>query len=178
MGFTYPRLHTGKSWYVDFTSFDPATGTMRRKKYMLDSVKDIIRFSQRIKSYHPTNLIKPYTLTDLDRVAPSSVAGWRGGFCSDIPGWDEAKVNDLLFVNIRCRNSAKTAEIGRGMAEVFWEFRIFADALRRSAPRKFLVRLPGRASINPHSTTNDRYQTTRRAAIRDMENRQRSARRG
>lgn len=39
--FTYPKLHTGKSWYIDFTSYDPATGTMRRKKYMLDSVTKI-----------------------------------------------------------------------------------------------------------------------------------------
>lgn len=41
LGFTYPKLHTGKSWYVDFTSLDPATGTMRRKKYMLDSIGKI-----------------------------------------------------------------------------------------------------------------------------------------
>lgn len=38
LDFTYPKLHTGKSWYVDFFSLDPATGTMRRKKYMLDSI--------------------------------------------------------------------------------------------------------------------------------------------
>lgn len=38
LGFTYPKLHTGKSWYIDFTSYDPATGTMRRKKYMLDRI--------------------------------------------------------------------------------------------------------------------------------------------
>lgn len=41
LSFTYPRLHTGKSWYVDFTSLDPATGTMRRKKYMLDSIDKV-----------------------------------------------------------------------------------------------------------------------------------------
>ena len=41
LSFTYPKLHTGKSWYVDFTSFDPATGTMRRKKYMLDGIPKI-----------------------------------------------------------------------------------------------------------------------------------------
>lgn len=41
LAFTYPKLHTGKSWYVDFTSHDPATGTMRRKKYMLDSIPKI-----------------------------------------------------------------------------------------------------------------------------------------
>lgn len=38
LAFTYPRLHTGKSWYVDFFALDPATGSMRRKKYMLDSI--------------------------------------------------------------------------------------------------------------------------------------------
>lgn len=41
LGFTYPKLHTGKSWYVDFTAHDPATGTMRRKKYMLDSIAKV-----------------------------------------------------------------------------------------------------------------------------------------
>ena len=39
--FTYPKLHTGKSWYVDFMSYDPAAGKMRRKKYMLDSIPKI-----------------------------------------------------------------------------------------------------------------------------------------
>lgn len=41
LSFTYPKLHTTKTWYVDFTSFDPATGTMRRKKYHLDSIKKV-----------------------------------------------------------------------------------------------------------------------------------------
>ncbi|MCM1450686.1 MAG: site-specific integrase [Clostridium sp.] len=36
--FTYPRLHTKKNWYVDFRCLDPATGMMRRKKYMLDNI--------------------------------------------------------------------------------------------------------------------------------------------
>ncbi len=39
--FTYPKLHHGKSWYVDFLSYDPATAKMRRKKYMLDSIPKI-----------------------------------------------------------------------------------------------------------------------------------------
>ncbi len=38
---TYPRLHTKKSWYVDFMSFDPGAGKMRRKKYMLDGIPKI-----------------------------------------------------------------------------------------------------------------------------------------
>ncbi len=41
LSFTYPKLHTGKSWYVDFFSLDPATCSMRRKKYMLDSIPKI-----------------------------------------------------------------------------------------------------------------------------------------
>lgn len=30
--FTYPKLYTGVEWYVGFMAFDPAKGTMRRKK--------------------------------------------------------------------------------------------------------------------------------------------------
>lgn len=41
LGFTYPKLHTGKSWYIDFYSYDPARGKMRRKKYMLDGIGKI-----------------------------------------------------------------------------------------------------------------------------------------
>ena len=36
--FTYPKLHTGKSWYIDFLAFDPAEGKMKRKKYTLDNI--------------------------------------------------------------------------------------------------------------------------------------------
>ena len=28
LSYTLPKLHTGKSWYVDFTCFDPAEGRM------------------------------------------------------------------------------------------------------------------------------------------------------
>lgn len=38
LGFTYPRLHEGKNWYVDFFAFDPSTGLMRRKKFMLNNL--------------------------------------------------------------------------------------------------------------------------------------------
>ena len=41
LSFTYPKLHTGKSWYVDFFSYDPALGSMKRKKYMLDSIDKV-----------------------------------------------------------------------------------------------------------------------------------------
>ncbi len=36
IGFTLPRLHTGKNWYVDFFAYDPVSNGMKRKKYMLD----------------------------------------------------------------------------------------------------------------------------------------------
>ena len=39
--FTYPKLHTGSKWYVDFYAYDPASGTMRRKKYHLDNIAKI-----------------------------------------------------------------------------------------------------------------------------------------
>lgn len=39
VGFTLPRLHRGKTCYVDFFAYDPASGKMRRKKYMLDRYK-------------------------------------------------------------------------------------------------------------------------------------------
>ena len=39
--FTYPSLHTKKSWYVDFMSFDPGAGKMRRKKFMLGGIPKI-----------------------------------------------------------------------------------------------------------------------------------------
>lgn len=39
--FTFPKLHTGAKWYVDFYSYDPADGKMRRKKYHLDNIRKI-----------------------------------------------------------------------------------------------------------------------------------------
>ena len=41
LNYTLPKLHTGQNWYVDFTCFDPACGKMKRKKYMLDSIKKV-----------------------------------------------------------------------------------------------------------------------------------------
>ena len=32
LSYSYPKLHTGKDWYVGFNAFDPATGKMKRKK--------------------------------------------------------------------------------------------------------------------------------------------------
>ena len=37
--YTYPHLHKGKCWYVDFMVFNPATNKMQRKKYMLNRYK-------------------------------------------------------------------------------------------------------------------------------------------
>lgn len=36
--YTYPRLHTGKCWYVSFYSYDPAKGIMRRKRIKINTV--------------------------------------------------------------------------------------------------------------------------------------------
>ena len=39
LNFTPPRIHSGKTTYIDFYALDPATNTMRRKKYMLDKYR-------------------------------------------------------------------------------------------------------------------------------------------
>lgn len=39
--FTYPKLHTGPKWYIDFYAYDPAIDTMRRKKFHLDNIQKI-----------------------------------------------------------------------------------------------------------------------------------------
>ncbi len=49
LNFTYPKLHIGKSWYVDFSSYDPASGKMRRKKYMLDGIEKVTERRQRAR---------------------------------------------------------------------------------------------------------------------------------
>ena len=35
VGFTYPVLHQGKRWFVDFFAMDPSCNEMRRKKYFI-----------------------------------------------------------------------------------------------------------------------------------------------
>lgn len=39
LNFTPPRIHSGKTTYIDFYVLDPATNTMRRKKYQLDKYR-------------------------------------------------------------------------------------------------------------------------------------------
>lgn len=39
MKYTLPIYHSKKNHYVDFLAYDPVSGTMRRKKYMLDHIK-------------------------------------------------------------------------------------------------------------------------------------------
>lgn len=38
ISYSLPRLHTGKTWYVDFRALDPVRGEWRRKKYHLDGI--------------------------------------------------------------------------------------------------------------------------------------------
>lgn len=41
LNYTLPKLHTGKTWYVDFMCYDPAEQRMKRKKYMLDGITKV-----------------------------------------------------------------------------------------------------------------------------------------
>lgn len=38
LSFTYPRLYTGKEWYVGFYAFDPAKNQMRRKRIKINFI--------------------------------------------------------------------------------------------------------------------------------------------
>lgn len=41
ISFTYPKLYTGKEWYVGFYAFDPAQGKMRRKRIKINFIDKI-----------------------------------------------------------------------------------------------------------------------------------------
>lgn len=41
LGFTYPKLHEGKKWFIDFFALDPISGKMKRKKYHIDNIPKI-----------------------------------------------------------------------------------------------------------------------------------------
>lgn len=45
--YSLPKLHTGKSWYVDFKCWDPVDGVMKRKKYHLDYIKKVTERKKR-----------------------------------------------------------------------------------------------------------------------------------
>lgn len=46
VGFTYPVLHQGAKWYVDFYAMDPSRNTMRRKKYFIN---DDLKRSEKVR---------------------------------------------------------------------------------------------------------------------------------
>ncbi len=46
VSYSYPKLYTGKDWYVGFYAYDPAMGTMRRKKI---KINHIIKITERRK---------------------------------------------------------------------------------------------------------------------------------
>lgn len=41
IGYSYPKLYTGKEWYIGFYAFDPASGQMRRKKIKLNHIEKV-----------------------------------------------------------------------------------------------------------------------------------------
>ena len=51
IGFNYPKLHEGKTVYVDFFAFDPSIGRMRRKKKHFDHIKNKGQRSRAINHY-------------------------------------------------------------------------------------------------------------------------------
>lgn len=47
IGYTLPKLHCGKNWYIDFKAYDPLEQKMKRKKYMLDGIDKITERKKR-----------------------------------------------------------------------------------------------------------------------------------
>ena len=41
VGYTFPTLHKGTRWFVDFFAFDPAKNEMRRKRYYINSALSV-----------------------------------------------------------------------------------------------------------------------------------------
>lgn len=70
VGYTYPKLHKGKNWYVDFYARDPVTNLMRRKKYWIGSE---LRISERLR--RATEIINV--------VSKQLMAGWNPWVTAD-----------------------------------------------------------------------------------------------
>lgn len=70
VGYTYPKLHKGKEWYVDFYARDPVTNQMRRKKY---SIGGDLRTSE--KTRRATEIISV--------VSRQLMAGWNPWVTAD-----------------------------------------------------------------------------------------------
>lgn len=64
VGYTYPKLHKGKEWYVDFYARDPITDKMRRNKYIVGTG---LRVSEKIR--RASEIIKV--------ISSQLMAGWN-----------------------------------------------------------------------------------------------------
>lgn len=62
-GYTFPRLHEGKQWYVDFYTLDPSTNTPRRKKYHIPMTS-------------PVSVRRLQAFTLIEKLASKLRSGW------------------------------------------------------------------------------------------------------
>lgn len=73
VGYTYPKLHKGKEWYVDFYAIDPVSNKMKRKKFSIDTNLRIAERNRRateIINVVSTQLMKgwnPWVSSDASR---------------------------------------------------------------------------------------------------------------
>ena len=111
MRFSWPKLHKGKRWFVDFFAFDPAAQTMRRKKYFIpESLK------QTEKSKRAAETIK--TLTDRLQ------KGWNPWIAEgDSRGFTEIdKVIDRYIDYVGKTDRAKTRHSYSSRANILKEY--------------------------------------------------------
>lgn len=112
MGYTYPVYHeSSKSSYVDFRAFDPASGTMRRKKYHLENIK-----SKRARKAHANELIS--------KLARNLSDGWNPWADStSFRGYtDIDEVLERYLEHVRKTSRQKTIHAYTSRVNVFREF--------------------------------------------------------
>lgn len=115
IGYTLPRLHTGKNWYVDFYAYDPTIDGLKRKKYMLDKY--------RIKERRHIATVLISTLTQ------KLTAGWNPFINNDKARsytlWDAIVQRYTEYVNVSERKGMlkyKTATDYRSRLAVFLSY--------------------------------------------------------
>lgn len=62
--YTYPKLHTGKEWYISFSAYDPAIKAMKRKRIKMNSIKD-------------KKARRSYAMGVIDRLLGQLANGWN-----------------------------------------------------------------------------------------------------
>lgn len=84
ISFKYPKLYTGKDWYIGFYAYDPAKGEMRRKRIRINNIEGITKRRQ-------------YASSLISRISQKLEQGWN-------PWIEEENSKAYHFFTDVCRN--------------------------------------------------------------------------